>query len=398
MEELVSIIMPTYNRGYIIQRAIDSVLAQTYENWELIIVDDGSVDDTEEVVNRNADKRIKYLKYTPNKGANHARNMGLDNARGKWITLLDSDAVYEVDSLKYRMGCLQGSKADIVWTRAKFFDFEENVILFPDEETDFLNNREAMVPLSLKKGLINTSTLLISRKCYEDGYRFDESLSRFQDWDFFWGIILDERYKYLFCDKVTANNFLQENSISVNVPICENYVKLIEKHIDNFRKHDVVEYVMDRLYSFTLESQVCAPVIGLLEYLNGEELRHMMDKSLEMNINQTKALKQMHMASRKMDWRLPLEKIPDAARLVIYGAGEMGTSFVRQIADNHYCNVVLWVDRDHEKMGKAVHAPEEIMGCNYDYVLVSILKEEIAKEAVDFLVRLGVDRTKILTP
>jgi glycosyltransferase involved in cell wall biosynthesis len=87
-----SIVMPTFNRDYVIPRALGTLLSQDYENWELIIVDDGSTDETSSVVETYLeDKRIKYLKYKENKGVNYARNMAIENATGDIITFLDSD-------------------------------------------------------------------------------------------------------------------------------------------------------------------------------------------------------------------------------------------------------------------------------------------------------------------
>jgi glycosyltransferase involved in cell wall biosynthesis len=90
MKPVVSVITPTYNRAHTIQKAIDSVRNQTFENWEMIIVDDGSVDNTQQIVSENKDSRIKYYKK-PNGGPARARNFGIEHARGKWIMYLDSD-------------------------------------------------------------------------------------------------------------------------------------------------------------------------------------------------------------------------------------------------------------------------------------------------------------------
>ena len=86
MEELVSIIMPSYNTGRFIKDSIDSVLEQTHTNWELIIVDDCSTDDTDSVVSQYLhDNRIKYLKNYKNSGAAVSRNYALREAKGRWI-------------------------------------------------------------------------------------------------------------------------------------------------------------------------------------------------------------------------------------------------------------------------------------------------------------------------
>lgn len=88
---MISVIIPTYNRANLIDRAIESVLAQTYEKWELILVDDGSTDNTEESIQKYLeDPRIKYVKKT-NSGGAHSRNVGVENATGNYVTFLDSD-------------------------------------------------------------------------------------------------------------------------------------------------------------------------------------------------------------------------------------------------------------------------------------------------------------------
>ena len=95
MDDLVSIIMPSYNTAKFISETIESVLAQTYSNWELIIVDDCSTDDTDAVVCPYlADDRIRYIKNEKNSGAEVSRNRALREAKGKWIAFLDSDDLW----------------------------------------------------------------------------------------------------------------------------------------------------------------------------------------------------------------------------------------------------------------------------------------------------------------
>ena len=100
MAELVSIIMPSYNTASFIAESIQSVQAQSYENWELLIVDDCSTDHTDEVVKPYlADKRINYLKNKKNSGAAASRNRALREAKGKWIAFLDSDDLWMPNKL-----------------------------------------------------------------------------------------------------------------------------------------------------------------------------------------------------------------------------------------------------------------------------------------------------------
>ena len=101
MPDLVSIIMPSYNTAPYISESIQSVLAQTYVDWELIIIDDCSTDDTDSVVSSYfSDRRIKYLKNDRNSGAAVSRNKALREAKGKWIAFLDSDDLWMPDKLE----------------------------------------------------------------------------------------------------------------------------------------------------------------------------------------------------------------------------------------------------------------------------------------------------------
>ncbi len=91
MNPTVSVIIPTYNRANLVSRAIKSVLNQTYQDFEIIVVDDCSEDNTEEIVKSFNDSRIRYIKHKKNKGGSAARNTGIKRARGKYIAFLDDD-------------------------------------------------------------------------------------------------------------------------------------------------------------------------------------------------------------------------------------------------------------------------------------------------------------------
>ena len=99
-KELVSIIMPSYNTGKFIEETINSVINQTYNNWELIIVDDCSNDNTDEIVKSIKDSRIVYLKNEKNSGAAVSRNKALKEAKGRWIAFLDSDDLWKREKLE----------------------------------------------------------------------------------------------------------------------------------------------------------------------------------------------------------------------------------------------------------------------------------------------------------
>lgn len=115
---LVSVIVPTFNRGYCIERTVDSALAQTHQNLEILVIDDGSTDDTQARIEKRygTDTRVRYL-HQQNRGVSGARNTGLQHALGEFVALLDSDDLWMPWKIELQLACLeQVPHAGMVWT------------------------------------------------------------------------------------------------------------------------------------------------------------------------------------------------------------------------------------------------------------------------------------------
>jgi len=106
IQPLISVIMPVYNGEKFIRETIDSILNQTYQNFELIIVNDGSVDSTQQIIYGYEDKRIRLLNLTSNQGVANARNMGVDFSKGEFIAFIDSDDLYDLNKLQTQLDFL----------------------------------------------------------------------------------------------------------------------------------------------------------------------------------------------------------------------------------------------------------------------------------------------------
>jgi teichuronic acid biosynthesis glycosyltransferase TuaG len=134
MQPLVSVIMPAYNAEQYVAEAIKSVLDQTYPNWELIVVDDGSTDGTARVVNEfaNADRRVKYV-FQENSQVGKARNTGLRNSAGPLVAFLDADDLWLKDKLELQVNTILNENVDLVFTECFVFE-GDNVT---DESTTF---------------------------------------------------------------------------------------------------------------------------------------------------------------------------------------------------------------------------------------------------------------------
>ena len=106
-KNLVSIVMPSYNTASYIEKSVQSVINQTYTNWELIIVDDCSTDNTDEVLSKIHDDRTRYFKNDKNSGAAVSRNKALREARGQWIAFLDSDDLWMPEKLEKQIAFMK---------------------------------------------------------------------------------------------------------------------------------------------------------------------------------------------------------------------------------------------------------------------------------------------------
>lgn len=126
MNDLVSIIMPSYNTAAYIKQSIESVLKQSYTNWELIIVDDCSSDNTDEVVKSINDVRVKYLKNEKNSGAALSRNRALREAKGRWIAFLDSDDLWMSEKLEKQIRFMEKNGYYFSYTNYEEIDIDGN--------------------------------------------------------------------------------------------------------------------------------------------------------------------------------------------------------------------------------------------------------------------------------
>ena len=122
IDGLVSVVMPSWNTAALIGESIRSVQAQTYPNWELIIVDDCSTDDTDAVVASFADERIRYFKNEHNLGAALTRNRALQEAQGEWIAFLDSDDLWTPDKLEKQIAFMKENDCPLSYTEYEKID------------------------------------------------------------------------------------------------------------------------------------------------------------------------------------------------------------------------------------------------------------------------------------
>jgi len=172
MKSLVSIIMPAYNAAEFIEEAIRSVQNQTVDNWELLVIDDGSKDNTKEIVKSISvkDNRIRLLANEKNMGVAKSRNRGLDICRGNYVALLDSDDYWLPQLLEKLLRRIEETSADIAYCSYKIVDEHGNKLC-----NDFIVPEETYFDDSIVRNVISCSTVLMTRNVI-DTYRFPTNM------------------------------------------------------------------------------------------------------------------------------------------------------------------------------------------------------------------------------
>ena len=178
----VSVVIPTYNRARFIEKAINSVFQQTYSDIEVIIVDDCSSDNTEQVIGALTDPRVRYIRHHVNKGAPAARNSGIRAAEGDYIAFLDSDDEWLPEKLEKQLAVMKESpfEPELVSTGLNILNARGNIrqVLIPDPSW-----RGHVYHKFLDKNLGCTSATLVKKTCFDSIGLFDESLPAYQDND-----------------------------------------------------------------------------------------------------------------------------------------------------------------------------------------------------------------------
>lgn len=205
---MVSIIIPTYNRQDTIRDALLSVVNQSIRDIEIIVVDDNSMDNTEQIIKQINDDRVIYLKSDNNNGACISRNIGINIARGKYIAFQDSDDIWYLNKLEEQIEFLKQNNADIVFCAMRRVD-KERWSKFPNLNNDGLVNYSDF----LRENKAGSVTILGDAKCFKDIY-FDPEMPRLQDWDLM--IRLSMKYKIVYQNKILVDSYVQHDSISKN--------------------------------------------------------------------------------------------------------------------------------------------------------------------------------------
>ena len=208
----VSVVIPTYNRDYVLRSALQSVLSQSFRDFEVLVVDDASTDTTRELVTQFTDPRVHYLRQDTNNGVAAARNLALEMARGEYVSFLDSDDVWMPEKLQREVSFLDATPdVDAVFSDLKKSDHDGSFCrsfmrttpvfgmrLPPERYHDplVLSQREMYLCL-FQEVPIKPSALTVRRRVFSDVGSFNSSLRSGQDWEFLLRFARFHRFGYI---------------------------------------------------------------------------------------------------------------------------------------------------------------------------------------------------------
>ena len=231
----VSVVIPTYNRAHLVGRAIQSVLNQTYQDFEIIVVDDASTDNTEEVVKSFNDPRIRYVRHDQNRGGSAARNTGIKTALGEYIAFQDSDDEWLPEKLEKQMRVFENVPAEVgvvytdMWRISKGEKrYWHSPKIMPEDGIVYQQALDRVMGIGIQ-------TAVIKRKCLNLVGMFDENFPRFIDLELF--IRVSKYYYFYHINEPLVNFYNTGKGISNNN---EAFVKAYQLIVKKY-SYDIVK-------------------------------------------------------------------------------------------------------------------------------------------------------------
>lgn len=377
---LLSVIVPIYNIEQYLPKCIDSIIAQTYKQIEILLVNDGSTDKCPQICDMYAqkDNRIKVI-HKRNGGLVRARKTGLTRANGEYITFVDGDDWIEADMFLKLMGLLERTDVDFI-DSGFFCD----------------NNGRLERKRTLRKGI----------------YELDEN-SRHK---FFLALLnLDTSFdgklqiwsKIFKADIIKASyakvpDTMQYGEDAVNMLYCILISNRIMQTDDLFYHYSYREESMSHIKS----NSFIRKELELWNYCGNLILNHdpfMCQEHLDRSLFKRMYSSFQYLLSNEFDtiqyYSFPNIEELFGKKIVIFGAGRVGKDYLTQISKFEKCEIVCWVDRDYKRLKfkyREVVGVEQLMKITYDIILIAVAEKMIADEIKQLLLEKDIPETKLL--
>ncbi|WP_254565641.1 glycosyltransferase family A protein [Oscillatoria sp. HE19RPO] len=222
MSPTISIVIPAYNAAATILQTLDSVFQQTFSDFEVLVINDGSTDQTLDLLQTIEDKRLQIFTYE-NRGVSVARNRGISYARGEFIAFLDADDLWSPDKLELQFAALQEHPEAGVAYSWNYYQYETPAKSYAETSNSFQGNVYA--DLLIKNFIQNGSNPLVRKEAVASVGLFDPTLKSCQDWDYY--LRLAQNWPFVLVPKVQVIYRQSANSATSNIEVMEYYLLLL---------------------------------------------------------------------------------------------------------------------------------------------------------------------------
>lgn len=430
----VSVIIPVYNEERYLEECLNSLLAQTMYAFEIICVDDGSTDTSYDILNRYAmkDARIKIIRQE-NKFAGVARNNGMEAANGNYLLFLDADDFFDPDLIK------------LTYNKAQEGDYD--IIVFDAWHVSGETSKKSVNPWLLRSNLLPYNEVVSCKSIPETIFQFTidcvwnklfkrefviRNKIRFQEYQrsndlYFANIalakaknigILDEKLLYY---RISNPSSLQGSYSKTPLLFCEALLEvkkqLIKEEIFEIVEKSYVNLCLSRCINKLNNMNTVESFITLYHYLKDKAFDDFgisgkgrtyfyseweYEKYIQIQLNSPE--EHLFIEGKKqvcgtVKFLFPFHKIAKKSNIILYGAGDVGRQFYKQIVYTNYCDIVLWVDRNYEKCqheGLNVYGIDSMIENSYDFIVVAVQSESVYREVRQELIQRGVVSHKVI--
>lgn len=385
---LVSVVIPVYNRDDTVGRAISSVLNQSYKNFELIVVDDCSSDNSLKVICEFQDERIRVIALKRNLGANAARNKGIMEARGEYVAFQDSDDEWDKDKLQLQIKDMLSRNLLASFCAHRLIDSVRETII-PNDYDNKEKYETELADVLANHNVISTQTLVVRKDIFRIIGDFDEEMPRLQDYEFVIRLVQREKIGYIAQPLVSV--YRTQISISTNTEALQQaIILLLKKHGDFLDKESLISLFWDT----ELNELDLGETTRL--YANCVQFQNMLAKDNIYDVNITEyvveRLAQKYCLNNHLKKRLYEHRMSEleSDNFVLYGTGYVAQKICRELKDKSiYPRGFLVTKNKKEEAinGIPVYTVEEWN--NRDILVVVGVALTLQNEIVDTLICKG---------
>lgn len=377
---MVSVIIPTYNREKTIASSIQSVLEQTYSNLELIVVDDGSVDDTEKIVNEIKDERLKYIKCKTNGGVAAARNVGIAASRGEFIAFNDSDDIWKKTKLAVQMKLMENNmECDFVYCAFARRFINGVKVRVPAKENDLDKLHGKVFEKLLQGNFISTQTILFRKRIIDNIGMFNEKIKAFDDYEFV--LRVAREYPIFYIDEELVEVEESDNSVMLKsnyINHFKDYVTILNQYWDDYEEkknlYNMLRTILVYIGYMTFEERETYGELLMPFWADKNFLLHEISA---MQRQLRRAYFKEHMVEEILNLEDEIEKEyfqkNHIHSVAIYGNGYVGKLLRKNILNLGICDCFM-IDKSPQKDKYLVYTLNEIVP-KADIVVISVFDE-----------------------